>query len=205
MTKTTNNTFKTEKNKLSNQPIHLFTVHDYDGASNNLTYAAYPEAVTYDGVTYNPFPISFDSIKENNQSQIDTVTIKVSNISRTIQGYLETYNFRGLKVTIKTVWANQLGDSNAFIDDIYYIDSYSADQNDVDFTLTSKFDVMDISLPRRRYLRNYCQWKFKSDECGYAGVETECNKTKQDCKDNKENLSRFGGFPSINQKGIFIS
>lgn len=206
MSKTTDSTFKTEKNLLTNKPIHLFTLHDYDGASSDLNYANYPEAVTFDGITYNPFPITFDAIKENNQGQIDTTTVTVANVSRLIQGYLETYDgFRGKKVTIKTVWANQLGDSSAYIDDIYYIDSCQSNQDDVVFTLTTKFDVLDIQLPRRCYLRNHCQWKFKSDECGYSGIETTCDKTVTDCRDNKDNLERFGGFPSINAKGLIIS
>jgi lambda family phage minor tail protein L len=205
MTKTTDTTFKGEKNLLENRPIHLFTVHDYDGASHNLNYAEYQTAVTYDGVTYDPFPITFDGIKENNQGQIDSVSVKVGNISRLIQGYLETYDLRGKKVTIITVWASQLGDSNANIKDIFYIDSYSANEDEVNFTLTTKFDVLNVQLPQRRFLRSYCQWKFKGAECGYSGGETSCKKTKTDCKENKDNYERFGGFPSINPKRTVIT
>lgn len=203
--KTTDTTFKNEKNLLENKPIHLFTIHDYDGASNNLNYAEHYTAVTYDGVTYNPFPITFDAIRENNQGQIDSIVVSVSNVSRIVQGYLETYDLRGKKVTIITVWSNQLGDSDANLKDVYYIDTFSADQDTVNFVCTTKFDVLNVQLPQRRFLRNYCQWKFKGSECGYSGGDSTCEKTKEDCKDNKNNYERFGGFPSINPKRIIIT
>lgn len=202
MTKSTDTTFKTEKNALENKPIHLFTLHDYDGATNDLTYAEYHTSVVYNGITYNPFPITFDAISENNAGQIDSMTVTIGNVSRLIQGYLETLDLRGKKVTITTVWSNQLGDSDANIQDIYYIDSYSADQDETRFVLTTKFDVLGVQLPQRRFLRGHCPWKFKGTECGYAGGDSTCNKTKDDCKTNKDNYSRFGGFPSINPKRV---
>ena len=202
--KITSDAFKQEKNKLTNQPIHLYTIHDYDGLGTNIPLAEYPENVTFDGVEYIAFPITFDSIKENAQGQIDSTSLKVSNVMRTFGGYFEVYDFRGKKVTIKTVWANLLADTTSHIDDIYYIDSYSADQNNVNFILTTKFNVLAISLPLRSYSRNYCGWLFKGTECAYAGAESTCNKTKQQCKEYL-NYSRFGGFPSIQPKRTILA
>jgi lambda family phage minor tail protein L len=202
--KITSDVFKQEKNKLTNQPIHLYTVHDYDGAGTNLLLAEYPENVTFNGIEYVSFPITFDSIKENSKGQIDSTTLKVSNVMRVFGGYFEIYDFRGKKVTVKTVWANLLADTTSYIDDIYYIDSYSADQVNVSFTLTTKFNVLAISLPLRSYSRNYCSWLFKGTECAYAGEETTCNKTKQQCKEYS-NYSRFGGFPSIQPKRAVLA
>ena len=199
-----NSTFKTEKNSAANKPIRLYTLENYDGAGHHLNFAEYDADVTFNGITYTKFPISIDSISENNKSAVDTVNLTVANISRLIQSYLENYDLRGKKVSIKTVWANQLTDSNAYIEDIFYIDSYSADQDNASFILTSKFDLLDVELPLRRYSRNYCHWKFKGIECAYLGTETACNKTKQDCKNNKHNFVRFGGFPSIQSHRIIL-
>ena len=199
-----NSTFKSEKNKQDNQPITLYTIENYNGLGVNLYFTGYDTNVTFAGVTYTKFPVALDFISENNKGLIDTVRLTVANVSRLIQSYLESYDLRGKKVIIKTVWANQLSDSNAYIEDIFYIDSYSADQRDVVFTLTSKFDVLDIELPLRRYSRNYCGWKFKGTECGYVGAETSCNKTKQRCK-QLSNYQRFGGFPSIQSNRIIVS
>jgi len=195
-------TFKQEKAKQENRPIYLYIIEDYDG-SNDLYLAGYDEDVVYDSVTYTRFPIMHEFTGENNQGRIDQVKVRLANVSRLIQLYLEQYDFRGKKVIIRTVWVNQLSDPDAHMDDIFYIDNYTADQTNVEFTLTGKFDVLGMDLPARRYARNYCSWKFKSSECGYAGAETECNKTQQRCK-QLNNYQRFGAFPSVPTRRIYI-
>lgn len=202
MPRNIDSTFKSEKAKQENQPIFLYTIENYDGSSD-LHLAAYDTDVVYNSVNYLKFPISHEFVAENNQGSIDQVKVRLANVSRLIQSYLEQYDFRGKKVTIRMVWANQLSDPDAYIDDIFYIDNYTVDQNNVEFTLTGKFDVLGVDLPARRYTRNYCAWKFKSVECGYTGAETSCNKTQQRCK-QIGNYPRFGAFPSVPTGRIYI-
>ena len=193
---TQDSTFKSEKNKPENQPIYLYTIEDYDGATD-LNLAEYDTDIVYDGITYTKFPIKHDNIGENSQGQIDVVNVSVSNVNRTIQSYLESYDLRGKKVIITLVWANQLADVDANIKFTYYIDNYSANQGTVDFSLSSKYDIIDLTLPKSSYNRNYCRWNFKSTECAYAGAETTCDKRKATCKTTMLNIARFGGFPSV--------
>jgi lambda family phage minor tail protein L len=195
--------FKSEKNKPANQPIYLYTIHDYDGSGTNLCLAEWDADIVYDGITYTKFPIKHDEIGENTQGEIDTFRVSVANVNRIIQAYLESYDLRGKKVTITLVWANQLNDTDANIDFIYYIDNYTANENTVEFVLSSKYDIIDLTLPRGVYNRNYCRWKFKSTECGYAGAQTTCDKRKATCKDTMSNIARFGGFPSVPTNRLF--
>ncbi len=196
--------FVGEKSKKENEPINLYTIFDYDGNSTNLYLAEYDKDVVYDGINYVKFPITHDPIGENIEGTIDAVTIKLSNVSRLIQAYLELYDFSDKKVTIKHVWANQLDDPDAHFDDIHYIDSYTADQHNAEFTLTSKFDVVEVELPAEKYSRHHCRYKtFGGTRCGYAGAETECNRTLQRCR-VLANQRRFGGQPSVPSKRIFV-
>lgn len=208
MTRTATSDFILEKNKKLKKPIHLYTVHDYDGGgdedAHNLRFAEYPTDVVYDGKTYIAFPIKFDSIRENNQGQVGSVTLTVSNVMRVLSGYMEVYSFQGKKVTIRTVWKDLLADSLSYLDDVYYIDTYSYNAKDATFSLTSKFNIVNIELPLCRYSRNYCGWVFKGTECAYAGAETECNHTLTRCA-QLSNRSRFGGFPSINPKRAVLA
>ena len=193
---TTDATFKEEKAKQANQPVYLYQIDDYDGAGTNLYYTSYDTNITYDSQLYTRFPIRHEFIEENTQGQVDTIRLTVSNVSRAIQLYLETYDLRAKKVSIKQVWADQLADTDAYIEYIYYIDNYTADQDNVYFSLTSRFDVMDVSLPSRVFSRNFCSWIFSGTECGYSGSEVSCDKTKTRCKE-LSNFIAFGGFPSI--------
>jgi len=196
MVLTTDATFKSEKSKEANQPIFLYQVDDYDGASTNLYFTSYDTNVTYDGQEYIRYPIKHETIEENTNGQIDTIRLTLSNVSRDIQLYLETYDLRAKKISIKQVWADQLADTDAYLEYVYYIDNYSADQINVQFSLTSRFDVMDVTLPSRVYSRNFCGWIFSGTECGYSGAEATCDKTKTRCK-VLNNFIGFGGFPSV--------
>lgn len=195
--------FKQTKNLLQNKPVHLFTVYDYDGAGSNLYWAEYDVDVVFNGVTYSRFPITFDKVSENSAGTIDQMTVTLSNVSRLIQSYLEDYDFRGKKVSLKTVWADQLSDVDNFIEEILYVDSYTSDALNVSINLSSKFDVLDVALPARQYSRNYCQFVFKGTECAYAGAVATCDKTKQTCK-TLSNFQRFGGFPSIQPNRVAL-
>jgi len=196
--------FIQEKNKLENRPIHLYTLYDYDGLGNDLRFAAYDQDVVFDSKTYQKFPIRHDFVGENTSGEVDVLKIQISNISREIQSYLETYDLRGKRVSVTTVFANLLDDPTTFRQDTYYIDSYGANVETVEFNCTSKFDLMKTELPARKFWRNYCGWKFKSVQCGYAGAETHCNKTFQRCGE-LNNKTRFGGFPSIPSRMVYIS
>lgn len=158
--KTVTAPFTVKKNAASNQPIFLYTIHDYDGAGNNLRYAEYDTDIVYGGLTYTKFPITHESVTENSRGEIDTMKVTVSNVSRAIEAYLTSYDLRGKKVTIRKVWADLLADATAYTDDIYYVDTYTAGEETVEFMLAPKYDVLDVVLPKRVYLRNYCSWKF---------------------------------------------
>jgi phage-related protein len=63
---------------------------------------------------------------------------------------------------------------------------------------------LNRKFPDKRFFAAYCRYvgKFKGIECGYAGAETVCNGTPEDCEDNKANLERFGGQPGLRSKTV---
>jgi phage-related protein len=228
--RTPDSVFIQEKNKQENAPIRLYEIEDYDGAGNNLYLAENDEDVSFgtlyyladtdgnritdtDGnyiivnytpqTTYTRFPIICEKINENTQGEIDYVRVTLANVSQVIQSYLKSYDFREKKVTITTIWRNHLDNEDISISDIYYIDSYVSDIKNVTFTLTSKFDLLDVEIPFRKYGRTYCSWKFKSTECGYSGGESSCNRSLQRCRE-LSNVLRFGGYPSVPARRLFI-
>jgi lambda family phage minor tail protein L len=202
-------TFIEQKNLRVNQPIYLYEINFKYPENDPLNW------LYFAGVNFNvdfgeplkryyKFPIEFDNVSENAQGEVDTVEVRVSNVSRDIQYYLEQYNaLRGKKIIIKTVWANKLDDPDCYIRDVYYVSRVVTNDVNAIFTLTSKFDLMEVSLPRETYSRNFCRWQFISAECGYNGLASECNKTLNNCK-LLGNSRRFGGFPSVPSRFIFV-
>ena len=200
-----NANFISEKNKEANKPIFLYKIHSFNGV-DNLFYAEYDINVTFDGQEYTAFPITHEFVEENTGGQITSVKLKISNISRLIQAYLELYDLRGKRVDIIAVWADKLDQPETKTVDTFYIDSYLSNESDAEFTITSKLDVIDLPLPSGKYLRTHCRWKFKGSDgsCGYSGAETECNRTFQRCKE-LGNYQRFGNFPSIPFRNIYVA
>jgi len=202
MVREANSDFIEEKNKETNRPIKLFTIYDYDGEDNNLYFTNQRSNVTFDSQEYVSFPIEYDNISENTQGEIDSMQVTISNVSRLIQAYLENYDWCDKKVSIKTVWSDKLDDTDNYIEDIFYIDSYTADAHNAIFTLMSRYNVLNVVLPREVYSRNYCRYKeFKGTRCGYSGSETECDRSLQRCRE-LGNQRRFGGFPSVPQRPV---
>ena len=152
--------------------------------------------ITYNNHTYSRFPISVDKVTETKEGTLPRLSIKISNVSKYIGGYVEDYDgFRGKKVIIRTCFLSTLNTSDHIIDKLN-IDSVNIDALNVTFSCTPIFSILNVTLPYRKFSRNFCMWKFKGDECCYNGPDTVCNKSFSDCK-SKGNQSRFGGFPGV--------
>ena len=142
-----------EKNKQSNKPVFLYTVCNYDGNGADLHFAEYDTDVELDGITYTKFPIAHEYIGENSQGQIDEVHITIANVTRMIEAYLQMYNgLRDRKVHIMHGWIDQL-DMDDFIKETYWIDYAESDEDTVKFVLNSRYNILNIELPGRRYNR----------------------------------------------------
>lgn len=197
--------YKEAKNVQLNKPINLYTIYDYNGLGTNLCLAEYKTDITFNSVLYTKFPITRDATTENVQGEIDAIKIRLANVSRLIQAYLELYDLRGKKVTIRQVWADKLADTTNVRTETFYIDRYTASDKVVEFECSSKFDVQDVDLPFGRYLRSICRWKaFKDANCKYSGGYTTCNRTMADCR-IRQNIVNFGAFPSVPSQRTVVS
>jgi len=147
--------FITEKNKQENAPVYLYTLFDCDGNGNDLHFASYDEDIVFAGTTYRKFPLTHEPVSENTQGQIDQVRITVSNVSREIEFYLNEYDgLRDKKVSIKQIFRETISNPEAVLEDVFYIDYPTSTESSVVFLASSKFDINDVTIPRRIYTRD---------------------------------------------------
>jgi len=189
-----------EKNKETLEYYNLYEIKIDD--DNVLRFVSNNEIVVFNGNTYNPFPISHSEISENSNTEIETLQISVSNVSRFVQQFCKDNELRGKEVKIITVFKDKLDVSTAKIEDKYYIDSYEINEKTANFTVSTKFDVLGVNLPKRVFSKNSCKWKFKDSSCKYSGNETSCDKTFESCV-TLNNVVNFGGFPAIPPKKVY--
>ena len=222
MPEVTSSGFITEKNKAENSPIMLYEIEILLPSPITLRLCEWDETVHYPtsgGEDYSPFPLSHEGIGSNAFGEIDAVKVKLSSVDRTIIQHLVYNNgLIGCKVVMKLVFLDRLDDASANISNIFYIDSAETTEQTAAFVLTSKLDLYEVQIPGRLFERDHCQWLFKDEGCwlwngsiyvapgGFLYGNVDCDHTRigpAGCKYHV-NSSRFGGFPGIPMRGIWI-
>lgn len=173
---------------------------------------------------YTGLPIKQGNLTTNNTGEDSTVAISVPNTDRVVESYIQNYNYlRGCKVYLLNCFAkhlpsgssaNHIGTSSnryAVIKESYLVDSVSSNEEAVTFNCKPKLSVKGITLPRRKYMRE-CWWAMDGDYAGSicdpsGSINTAsypgCSGTTASCLE-RNNLSRFGGFPSIPKRGVQV-
>jgi len=220
MPQITDTNFVVEKNQQENVPIMLYEVtiddtHELDIAEWDVN-VVYP---TSGGKTYLPFPITHESIPMNISGEIDACKVTVGNANQIIGGYLLANDgLRGNKVVMKLVFADLLADADAHLDNEFYIDGVIISETQAVFTLTSKLDLMQVQIPLRSFIRDFCPWPYKQDGCwllsggvysapsGFANTAIQCDKTLKGARGCAfhNNMLRFGGWPTMPARRIYV-
>lgn len=193
----------------NNQDVYGYELN----ASGNLTATE---------ILYTGLPITRETVSNNIQGEIPSLSVTVPNVDRSIESIIQNYDFlRGRDIHIILGFAKylptgatayhvgEIADKNSFIKEKMYIDTVSTDENAVSLSCRPKFDIKAAAIPGRKY-SNKCGWaiagRYLGTECR-ASVNTAsyptCDGTLSSCK-TRDNEARWGGFNSIPSKGFTI-
>jgi lambda family phage minor tail protein L len=208
-----------EKNKLSSTGawIVLFTIQTPGGdiirlcLNNEDVY--WPSTPTTVDNLYIAFPLELDEIGETSKGEVPQIAVKVSNVSRAIQYYLEKeQGMMNSEVIIRVVHSGNIttaslgaGEYNADPEvtlNYDIIDSHS-DSKWVTFILGSGSPYR-MRFPKNRVMRNFCPFLFKGARCKYSGEETSCDRSLYTCRNIMNNSENFGGAPGIGRRGVYV-
>ena len=152
--------------------------------------------IVFNGLTYVAYPIEVDGFELTSKGTLPRPSMKIANANNAISSLLALYNPLQAKVTrIRTCKkfldaVNFTGGTNAtadptakFDDQIWYIDRVASENLQVvEFELTSKLDLTNLKLPRRKVVE-HCPWVYRGQnpdpetglqqggECGYNGTK----------------------------------
>jgi len=152
-------------------------------------------------------------------------TLSMANNINGIQGAVTAYclqfgDFAGAKIKVITTLAKYLDAENFSAgnvtanpsekrEQIWFIEQKTSENaQQVTFELSNPVDFEGLKIPTRQ-ISNYCNWEYRSEECGYIGAEmfTEkdeptdnpaldrCSFRTSGCNCRKNEL-HFGGFPA---------
>ena len=201
---------KADKNKLNNSETVLLPLLDITipNVSEVIRLAGNNENITWNGISYVAFPFSIDEITESSSGEVSEFGINVSNVNNVIgqyirqyDAYVKNYGFEPITVDITIVNSNNLDSSDYEIRHSTTLIKPSLNNQSVQFKLGG-VNAYNKTV-HNTMLRNSCRFKFKSIQCGYTGSATECNLTFANCK-TLENQLRFGGFPTISNRGVLL-
>ncbi|MBW8001776.1 MAG: hypothetical protein FVQ80_07100 [Planctomycetes bacterium] len=197
-----------EKNKLESDGVWLVLMKIVFPTTTTVRIARNTEDVVWpssDGNTYTAFPFDLDDEREEGGGAHSMLTVRVSNVSKVIQGYMEAPGAKGgvgSDVNLYVVHNQHLDLTNAEVNETFTCTSAFAGTQWATFTLSAPNQAF-VPFPERRFIKNFCSWSFNFPtgagiKCGYSGATpyTSCNKTLADCR-LRGNIRYFGSFPGI--------
>lgn len=192
-----------EKNSMADAGAWLILLEVLIGEST-LRFAYNTENVEWNGETWYPFSFQLDEVTESSQGEFPSVAVKVSNVTRAVQYYVETANGAvGASVTLRIVHSEHLDLTTPEVEETFAVTKTVCDNMWVTFTLGAAYPVM-ARRPWNRYLKNFCPYKYKDIECGATSSDLTCTRTLADCQ-SKGNSVRFGGEPAIPLGGLYAT
>lgn len=192
------------------------------------------QPIVWQGVTYDPWPVEASGFDIVTQGTLPRPTIKIANVGGLVSAEVQANNdLVGATVIRRRTFARFLdavnfpeGNKYANVneklpDESWFIEQKKTESRlQVEFELSSVFDLMGVQLPFRQVVKNGCQWQYRSTECGYTGpymdknnklvtskLEDQCAKNFPACKARQEYFSEqilpFGGFPGARRYGSY--
>lgn len=174
-------------------------------APDNTVFRIVPnnEDVTFQGNVYTAFPIQVELPKESSKGEIQTISLMVSNVTRVLQGHLEALN-GGVGSTVNMIIVNTAHLTEDYAELTMEFDVLSAECNAQWVTLKcGTANPLRRRFPGFKYMAGHCNWQFKSAECAYSGLDTDCERTLSACM-AKGNSTRFGGYPGLAPGGLRV-
>lgn len=196
-----------EKNRLSSDTPFLLLL-DIDVVDPNtgsvaetLHLVRNTEQVVFNGNTYQP--ASFDISLRQEAGDSQSIRLSINDYSRAVQAKMQQYQGGvGFSVTVTVANAAAL-DKPPEVQEFFEVTASESNAYVCSFTLGAE-NAITKTFPRRRQTRDYCQWRYKGEECGYAGSMTSCDLSRAGANgcEAHDNVIRFGAFPGINGRDV---
>lgn len=181
--------------------------------------------IIFNGQTFEPMALQVSGLEMRSDGKASSPTLSMANNINGIQGAVTAYclqfgDFAGVKIKVITTLAKYLDAENFSTgntsanpsekrEQIWFIEQKTSENaQQVTFELSNPVDFEGLKIPTRQ-ISNYCNWEYRSEECGYIGsaMFTEkdeptdnpaldrCNYRTSGCR-CRENELHFGGFPA---------
>ena len=199
-----------DKNALNSDAVFLVLLQIDIPSTETIRLVRNNENITWNGYTWIAFPFDFEDISVG-KGEVPQYTLKLDNTSRIMEAYVQMYDLYlkqngidGNEITcnIYTVNSKDLANITPINNFRGKLSSWQTNSKEASFMLSAS-NPFQKQFPPRKIFKNFCNWKFKSEQCGYTGSGTFCDKTLGTCR-SYNNSQRFGGFAGVGYRGLTI-
>jgi phage-related protein len=192
-------------NRFSNQVDQIISIVNVgqrpEGPTNIDLDKPTAGGVTFRNVYYQP--ASFDVDIKESAGEVPDIRLSMQDLTGVVRSYMDRYQGGvGFQVRVMLVFDSILqrppSEQIADYQEDFTVTGASVDDYSATLALGAQ-DLLATSFPRRLQISQYCQWSYKSANCGYTGSLPNCDRTLQGpngCAAHG-NALRFGGFPGI--------
>lgn len=211
-----------EKNKLNTDSVFLVCLRIViPGMAEPIRLVSNSESITWQHPSdvqpeiYAEFPFDIDELSDGSSGEVPTVTIKVSNVSRVMDQYIQYYDayikangYVPATVSICVINSRVIAadpDADPEIEHTFELKQPKANAEWATFVLSAS-NPYQRRFPQNRILRNHCRYIFKGTDglCGYTGAYTTCDHTLLQCR-ARGNSPRFGNAPAVGLTGFDVT
>lgn len=190
-----------EKNLLATDGAWLTLVDFALPNGSHIRLVRNTEDITFGGNLYTAYPLQVSPTQQLSDGSIPTLNLQLSNVTRTLQVYMERYNGgKDCTCTITTVSSKLLAENYAALTLQYEVLSSASDANWLSFTLGAA-NPLRHRFPPHRAIASSCNFRYRGAECAHTGPKPTCKRTLDDCRAHG-NSARFGGFPGLGGGGL---
>lgn len=192
---------KQEKNKLSTDSTFIVLV-EIQLKDDVIRLCYNNEDVYWNNNLYQSFPMELGEIGDDSVGSEPNVELKVDNTSQALQYHVEEgQGGINLPLTIRVVNTKALDSGVAETEEHYVVQKTKVNEQFVSFVLGCEYSGR-TRRPLDRYMKNNCRYKYKGIRCAATSSLPTCDHTLRACRE-RNNSKRFGGFPGIDQKGVY--
>jgi len=211
-----------EKNKLNTDSVFLVCLRIViPGISDPIRLVSNSENITWQhpsdkqSETYAAFPFDIDELSDGSSGEVPTVTVKVSNVTRVMDQYIQYYDeyvkangYSPATVSISVVNSKVIAADPAAEPELEHLFSLKQPKSNPEWAtfVLSASNPYQRRFPQNRILRNHCRYRFKGADglCGYTGALTTCDHTLLQCRE-RYNSQRFGNAPGVGLAGFDVT
>jgi hypothetical protein len=130
-----------EKSQLSSDGVWLLLVEvAIPDSDEPLRLVRNNEDIIWNGYTWTAFNFKLGDITEDNKGRPQSVPLQISNITQTIQGYVEENSgLTGTTVTLRVIHSQHLDNSLPELEEIFTVESTTWTANGLLFILAVKY------------------------------------------------------------------